>query len=73
MHTLLSQKVQRCCFRGPNRLEAKPGDRIKIPRGMPHGFELVPGTTFEFVSIQSPPIKDLHTGEVDLHLLQNRV
>lgn len=45
------------------------GDRIEIPRGMPHGFETSEGETFSSVSIQSPPIRNPHTGKEDFHLI----
>ena len=54
---------------GKDRREISQGDRIDIPRGKPHGFELTNGESFEFISIQSPPIKDLHSGEEDFHLV----
>ncbi len=44
------------------------GEKIEIPRGKPHGFELEEGEQLEFISIQSPPIKNHETGEEDLHL-----
>ncbi len=44
------------------------GDKIQIPRGMPHGFKLAEGQVLEFISIQSPPIRDPKSGEEDLHL-----
>lgn len=45
------------------------GDRIEIPRGMPHGFETNEGETLSFVSIQSPPIRNPLTGKEDFHLI----
>ncbi len=50
------------------RKEIRKGDKIKIPRGMPHGFELKEGEALEFISIQSPPIRNSETGEEDFHL-----
>jgi len=44
--------------------------RIAIPRGMPHGFKLSEGEILRFISIQSPPIRDPHTGEEDFHVLE---
>lgn len=52
-----------------NRAEMTKGDRIDVPRGMAHGFEIPVGSHVEFVSLQSPPIKDEHTGEVDFHII----
>lgn len=46
------------------------GERIDIPRGTPHGFEMSEGGTLEFVSFQSPPIKNSETGEEDFHLFE---
>lgn len=57
--TLLSAKNQRMVVKG---------ERIRIPRGTPHGFDLPQGGKIEFVSIQCPPIKNDHTGEEDFHL-----
>ncbi len=48
----------------------KPGDRLEIPRGKPHGFEIEDGQQFSFLTIQSPPIRDRHTGEEDYHLIE---
>lgn len=53
---------------GDQRRKIEKGERIEIPRGMLHGFELAEGETLEFISIQSPPIKNEHTGEEDFHL-----
>lgn len=55
---------------GSERKELKKGDRIEVPRGMPHGFETIEGETFSFVSIQSPPIKNRETGDEDFHLIE---
>lgn len=54
---------------GENRFDASVGNRIKIPKGTPHGFDIKEGDVFKFVSIQNPPIKDHHTGEEDFHLV----
>lgn len=54
---------------GKERREISQGERVDIPRGKPHGFELAEGEPFEFISIQSPPIKDEHSGEEDFHLV----
>ncbi len=48
--------------------EIKKGDRIIVPRGMPHGFTVEEGNIFEFISFQSPPIHDKDSGEEDFHL-----
>jgi mannose-6-phosphate isomerase-like protein (cupin superfamily) len=51
---------------GSTRTVMVAGDRLAIPKGMPHGFELVDGEPMEFLSIQQPPIRDHITGEEDL-------
>ncbi len=43
-------------------------DRIKVPRGMVHGFKLNQGQSLEFIVVQSPPIRNRKTGEEDFHL-----
>jgi mannose-6-phosphate isomerase-like protein (cupin superfamily) len=53
---------------GNDRIDMKKGDRVDVPRGKPHGFEIPAGETFQFISLQSPPIKDEETGEEDFHL-----
>jgi broad specificity phosphatase PhoE/quercetin dioxygenase-like cupin family protein len=53
---------------GDKKREIKAGDKIKIPRGMPHGFELKEGDVLEFISIQSPPIRNPETGKEDFCL-----
>lgn len=53
---------------GDKKREIKAGDKIKIPRGMPHGFELKEGEILEFISIQSPPIRNPETGKEDFRL-----
>jgi mannose-6-phosphate isomerase-like protein (cupin superfamily) len=54
---------------GESRRPVQTGDWIPVPRGMPHGFELTNGGYLEFVSVQSPPIKNRVTGEEDLELV----
>jgi mannose-6-phosphate isomerase-like protein (cupin superfamily) len=54
---------------GDRKFCASVGNRIKIPKGTPHGFDIGEGDVFSFVSIQNPPIKDHHTGEEDFHLV----
>ncbi len=54
---------------GHIRREVTVGERIAIPRGTPHGFQLAVGETFSFVSLQSPPIRNPHTGEEDFQLI----
>ena len=54
---------------GQDKSEMVEGDRKEIPRGTPHGFEISDGQTFEFISLQSPPIKDEHTGDEDFRLV----
>ncbi len=54
---------------GTSRIEMKAGERIDVPREMPHGFEIPVGSYIEFVSLQSPPIKDGHTGEEDFYIV----
>jgi mannose-6-phosphate isomerase-like protein (cupin superfamily) len=54
---------------GPTKKVVKRGDKIPIPRGTPHGFRLAPGNFLEFISIQSPPIRNRKTGEEDLTLI----
>ncbi len=53
---------------GDNRRKIRSGDRIDIPKGTPHGFELKEGGNLVFVSIQSPPIRDKNTGDEDFRL-----
>ncbi len=53
---------------GKSQRKIQTGDKIEIPRGTPHGFELTDGETLEFLSIQSPPIKNTKTGEEDFYL-----
>lgn len=54
---------------GDNKSLVIKGERIEIPRGMPHGFELSENSFLKFISIQSPPIRDRETGEEDFHSL----
>lgn len=54
---------------GDERRLVKVGDWIPVPRGMPHGFQLNNGSYLEFISVQSPPIRNRITGEEDLHLV----
>ena len=56
---------------GDERKEVKAGDRVEVPRGMPHGFELKGKEALEFISLQSPPILNTETGENDFHLVDN--
>ena len=53
---------------GDERRDIKSGDVIDIPRGMPHGFEIAAGETLQFVSIQSPPIRNSESGKEDFEL-----
>jgi quercetin dioxygenase-like cupin family protein len=48
-----------------NLIEYKPGTRISIPAGVMHGFKTTTRTLF--LSIQSPPIINSQTGQIDLH------
>ncbi len=50
------------------RFLVSKGNRIKVPRGTPHGFDLEGDGIFSFVSIQSPPIRD-HSGQEDFRLI----
>lgn len=47
----------------------KPGDKIDIPRGMIHGFQINEGGSLEWVSIQYPPIYNAETGKEDLYIV----
>jgi quercetin dioxygenase-like cupin family protein len=53
---------------GKEKTLLKQGEKVQIPRGTPHGFELEDGKSFQFISIQSPPIINEETGEQDFHL-----
>lgn len=53
---------------GKEKRQISAGDKVEIPRGMPHGFELAENAELQFLSIQSPPIRNPDTGEEDLHL-----
>ncbi len=48
------------------------GDVIAVPRGAAHGFAIEKGGSLSFVSIQSPPILDHHTGKADIISAQER-
>lgn len=51
----------------------KCGDIMLVPKGMPHGFLVSDlGTPLEFISIQTPPIRDPHTGHEDFIPLNNQ-
>ncbi|MDF2867950.1 MAG: hypothetical protein K0S11_1420 [Gammaproteobacteria bacterium] len=50
---------------GDKCIDYRTGKRIVIPAGLMHGFNTQTRTLF--LSIQSPPIIDPTTGEVDLH------
>jgi|GEM_PF-4529009 quercetin dioxygenase-like cupin family protein len=50
---------------GSRLLDYKPGMRIDIPAGITHGFRT--DTSTLFLSIQSPPIINTETNEIDLH------
>ncbi|MFA7252906.1 MAG: hypothetical protein WC027_03570 [Candidatus Paceibacterota bacterium] len=53
---------------GKQTRSVRSSERIDIPKGMPHGFDLVEGEALEFISIQSPPIKNENSDEEDFHL-----
>jgi quercetin dioxygenase-like cupin family protein len=50
---------------GENEVPYRPGQRLDISANVPHGF--LTKTRTLFLSIQSPPILNRETGEVDLH------
>lgn len=50
---------------GEKSIQYKRGDRIFIPSGLPHGFITDEHTLF--LSIQSPPIINPSSGEIDLY------
>ncbi len=54
---------------GRLRRPVQVGDRLSIPRGTAHGFELSEGEALQFISFQSPPIRDVSTGEEDFKLV----
>lgn len=54
---------------GKAKRKLHPGDIIDIPKGTPHGFETIVGQNLVFISIQSPPIMNRVTGELDLHTI----
>ena len=66
--TFIITKGEGVYVSGHTRQQVKSGDRLVIPRGTPHGFELGEGQKLEFISIQSPPIRNIKTGEEDFHL-----
>lgn len=45
------------------------GDIIDIPKGTPHGFDTIVGQNLVFISIQSPPIVNHKTGDLDLQVV----
>ena len=49
---------------GDESMIVKTGSQVKVPRGVPHGFN-VGADGLEFISIQNPPIRDRVTGETD--------
>jgi mannose-6-phosphate isomerase-like protein (cupin superfamily) len=50
---------------GERHVEVRPGDRIAIGKGVYHGFETA-ASPLCFLSVQSPPILDESTGQLDL-------
>jgi len=46
-----------------NEIMYKPGDTYEVPRGTAHGFETKTETIF--ISVQSSPIMNKETGELD--------
>jgi mannose-6-phosphate isomerase-like protein (cupin superfamily) len=52
---------------GRARIPVRPNDVVEVPRNLAHGFDLEEGKELVWVSIQSPPILDPETGDVDLH------
>lgn len=55
---------------GNNEVAYQPGQRIDIPMKTAHGF--VTKTKTLFLSIQTPPIRNRSTGEVDLHYVEKK-
>jgi mannose-6-phosphate isomerase-like protein (cupin superfamily) len=53
---------------GERQLEVRAGDRILIGKGVYHGFE-TGDSPLRFLSVQSPPILDESTGQLDLDAL----
>ena len=45
--------------------DVQAGDRVLIGRGVYHGFETA-ASPLRFLSVQSPPILDESTGQIDL-------
>jgi quercetin dioxygenase-like cupin family protein len=50
---------------GNEWLDVRKGDRVLIGKGVFHGFATA-GSALEFLSVQSPPILDEATGQLDL-------
>lgn len=50
---------------GQHNIDYRPGMRIEIPAGTLHGFHTMERTLF--LSIQSPPIIDAESQEIDIH------
>ncbi|WP_131783384.1 cupin domain-containing protein [Legionella gresilensis] len=50
---------------GKNEVSYQPGMRFDLPEKTPHGF--LTDTETLFLSIQTPPIRNYQTGEVDLY------
>jgi mannose-6-phosphate isomerase-like protein (cupin superfamily) len=50
---------------GERHVEVRAGDRIAIGKGVYHGFETA-ASPLRFLSVQSPPILDESTGQLDL-------
>jgi mannose-6-phosphate isomerase-like protein (cupin superfamily) len=50
---------------GDDRIDVQAGDRVLIGRGVYHGFETA-ASALRFLSVQSPPILDESTGQLDL-------
>lgn len=50
---------------GEESIDVRAGDRILIGKGVYHGFETA-ASPLRFLSVQSPPILDEATGQLDL-------
>jgi mannose-6-phosphate isomerase-like protein (cupin superfamily) len=50
---------------GEQMIDVQAGDRILIGKGVYHGFETA-ASALRFLSVQSPPILDEATGQLDL-------
>lgn len=50
---------------GDDRIAVQAGDRVLIGKGVYHGFETA-ASALRFFSVQSPPILDESTGQLDL-------